>query len=163
MIPMPRLLLLALLATCLPLSADDTPPAPVELAVDTLDHGTFDLAQERGHWVVVNFWATWCTPCLKEIPDLTAFDAARDDVRVLGLAYEDITPDDMRAFMREHPVGYPVAIVDVYDPPKAFDPPRGLPMTYLLGPDGLVAKRFLGPVASKDLAAAIDAAAPAAP
>lgn len=161
---MPRLFaLIVLLATAAPLFAKEDTAAPIQLSVSTLDHGTFDLAQERGHWVVVNFWATWCTPCLKEIPDLTKFDAERDDVRVLGLAYEDITPEDMRTFMREHPIGYPVAIVDVYDPPKAFEPPRGLPMTYLLGPDGAVAKRFLGPVTSKELAAAITAAAPATP
>lgn len=134
--------------------------APPDLKVVTLDGTTFDLAAERGRWVVVNFWATWCAPCLKEIPDLSAFDAARDDVRVIGLAYEEITPDDMRAFMQKHPIGYPVAIVDVYDPPKAFDPPRGLPMTYLIAPDGMVAKRFLGPVTSKELAEAITAATP---
>lgn len=132
-----------------------------ELKIATLDGANFDLSAERGHWVVLNFWATWCAPCLKEIPDLSAFDAERDDVRVIGLAYEEIEPEDMRAFMQEHPIGYPVAIVDVYDPPKAFDPPRGLPMTYLIGPDGAVAKKFLGPVTSKELAAAIVAATPA--
>lgn len=141
-----------------PAAAAATPP---ELKIATLDGESFDLAAERGHWVVLNFWATWCAPCLKEIPDLSAFDAERDDVRVIGLAYEEIEPDDMRAFMQEHPIGYSVAIVDVYDPPKAFDPPRGLPMTYLIGPDGAVAKKFLGPVTSKELAAAITAATPA--
>lgn len=158
---MRTLLLLLLALAAAPAAANaDAPATPVELSVATLDGGTFDLADERGGWVVLNFWATWCVPCLKEIPDLDAFDAARDDVRVVGLAYEDITPDDMRAFVREHPIGYAIAIVDVYDPPKAFDPPRGLPMTYLVGPDGIVARRFLGPVTSKELADAIDAAAP---
>lgn len=132
-----------------------------ELKIAMLDGESFDLAAERGHWVVLNFWATWCAPCLKEIPDLSAFDAERDDVRVIGLAYEEIEPDDMRTFMQEHPIGYPVAIVDVYDPPKDFEAPRGLPMTYLIGPDGAVAKKFLGPVTSKELAAAILAATPA--
>lgn len=135
----------------------DLPTHPT-LVVDTLDHGRFDLAARRGSWVVVNFWATWCKPCLKEIPDLTAFDAARPDVEVIGLAYEEISPEDLRAFLARHPAGYPVAIIDVYDPPADFETPRGLPLTYLIGPDGAVAKKFLGPVTSQDLAAAIDAA-----
>lgn len=153
------LLPLLFVVACAQVHAADAAAGSPQLAVATLDHGTFDLAEQRGRWVVVNFWATWCAPCLKEIPDLAQFDAAREDVRVLGLAYEDITPEDMRAFMQKHPVAYPVAIVDVYDPPAAFEPPRGLPMTYLIAPDGTVAKKFLGPVTSKELAEAIDAAA----
>jgi thiol-disulfide isomerase/thioredoxin len=111
---------------------------------------------------VVNFWATWCKPCLKEIPDFTAFDAARDDVSVIGLAYEEIEPEDMREFLKKHPAGYPIALLDVYDPPADFATPRGLPMTYLIAPDGSVAERFLGPVTSQDLAAAIAKAGAAA-
>lgn len=141
-------------------AAAEAPTHPA-LVVETLDNGTFDLQAKRGGWVVVNFWATWCKPCLKEIPDFTAFDAARDDVSVIGLAYEEIEPDAMREFLKQHPAGYPIALLDVYNPPADFATPRGLPMTYLIAPDGSVAERFLGPVTSQDLAAAIDKAAAA--
>jgi len=138
-----------------PASASTEAPTHPTLVVETLDHGPFDLASKRGGWVVVNFWATWCKPCLKEIPDFTAFDAARDDVTVIGLAYEEIEPDAMREFLEKHPAGYPIALLDVYSPPADFATPRGLPMTYLIAPDGTVADRFLGPVTSQELAAAI--------
>lgn len=143
-------------------TAPAEPPTHPTLVVETLEHGRFDLQAKRGGWVVVNFWATWCKPCLKEIPDFTAFDAARDDVSVIGLAYEEIEPEAMREFLKKHPAGYPIALLDVYDPPADFATPRGLPMTYLIAPDGSVAERFLGPVTSQDLAAAIEKAGAAA-
>lgn len=174
-------LAIVLLAACKPTppAAPAAPAAPVEPAapavsaapaapaakpeIPTLKLQTFagqayDLAEHRGRWVVVNFWATWCTPCLKEIPDLNAFDKARDDVDVIGLAYEEIEKADMEAFLKEHPIDYPIAVVDTFNPPADFDTPPGLPMTYLIAPDGKVAKQFLGPVTSEELAKLIDTA-----
>ncbi|KFN43330.1 TlpA family protein disulfide reductase [Arenimonas oryziterrae] len=143
-----------------PAVAPTPPPAAKPemptLVVDTFTHGKFDLATQRGHWVVVNFWATWCTPCLKEIPDLDAFDLERDDVSVIGLAYEEIERADMEAFLEEHVIHYPIAVLDVYNPPADFDTPRGLPMTYLIAPDGKVAKKFLGPITSQEITRAMD-------
>jgi len=128
------------------------------LQVVTVDGKAYDLADHRGNWVVVNFWATWCAPCLKEMPELSALDAMREHVEVIGLAYEDIAPKELRAFLDKRPVVYPVAVVDVYEPPADFATPRGLPMTYLIAPDGKVAKRFLGPVTARDIEGAIAAA-----
>lgn len=125
------------------------------LKIATVDGQEYDLAARRGKWVVVNFWATWCKPCLKEMPELSALDAMREHIEVLGLAYEDITPDDMKVFLKLHPVVYPIAVVDTYNPPADFATPRGLPMTYLIAPDGKVADKFLGPVTAKDIEAAI--------
>ena len=138
--------------------AEPAAPAQVEypaLAVTTIDGAKWELAAHRGKWVVVNFWATWCAPCRKEMPELSALDAMREHVEVIGLAYEESTPEELQAFLEDHPVVYPIALVDVYDPPADFETPRGLPMTYLIAPDGKVARRFLGPVTAAEIEAAI--------
>ncbi len=145
-------------ATAAPAAPAPKPEKP-SLKVTTFDGQAYDLAEHRGHWVVVNFWATWCTPCLAEIPDLAALDKKRDDVDVIGLAYEEIERLDMEAFLKKHPISYPMAVLDVYKPPADFDTPPGLPMTYLIAPDGKVAKQFLGPTTSKELEDLIKAVA----
>jgi thiol-disulfide isomerase/thioredoxin len=132
------------------------------LKVVTVDDKPYELAAHRGKWVVVNFWATWCAPCIKEMPELSALDKQRDDIEVIGLAYEEIEPQAMRDFLKQRPVSYPIAILDVYSPPADFATPRGLPMTFLIAPDGKVAKQFIGPVTAHEIDAAIAAGGPKA-
>ncbi|WP_199097013.1 TlpA disulfide reductase family protein [Dyella sp. ASV21] len=131
-------------------------PAQPSLKVTTLDGKPFDLAAQRGKWVIVNYWATWCVPCIKEMPDISKFVAAhKDKVAAIGVAYEDSDAADIQAFLAKHPVSYPIAQVTLDKPLKDFDEPRGLPTTWLIGPDGKVAKRFVGPVTDASLGQAI--------
>jgi thiol-disulfide isomerase/thioredoxin len=130
-------------------------PAQPTLNVTTLDGKTFDLSAQRGKWVIVNYWATWCVPCIKEMPDISHFVSTHKNVTAIGLAYDDSDPADIKAFVTKHPVVYPIAQVTLDKPLKDFDEPRGLPTTWLIGPDGKVAKRFIGPITPQLLSAAI--------
>lgn len=147
----------AALALALAFAAPAQAAMPVQptLKVTTLDGKTFDLAAQRGKWVIVNYWATWCVPCIKEMPDISRFVAAHKHVVAIGLAYDDSEPADIKAFVAKHPVVYPIAQVTLDKPLKDFDEPRGLPTTYLIGPDGKVAKHIVGPVTAASLAGLI--------
>ena len=154
---MKRLLAALLLAAAAPLGAAETAPAATakpELSIQTLDGKTFNLADHKGNWVILNFWATWCSPCIKELPELSNFVKAHKNVRALGLAYEDTDVAEIKAFLLKHPVEFPIAQVDTFDPPKSLEVPRGLPTTYLIAPDGSIAKKFTGPVDEAALRAA---------
>jgi len=127
------------------------------LRLPLIDGSDYDVTSHRGSWVVVNLWATWCAPCIKEMPELSALHDAHDDVNVVGLTYEQIEPETLRKALARRPVSYPIAIVDPYELPEGIAAPRGLPMTYLIDPQGNVKREFLGPVTRADIERAIAA------
>ncbi|TXH26039.1 MAG: TlpA family protein disulfide reductase, partial [Elusimicrobia bacterium] len=108
----------------------------------------------------VNFWSTWCAPCIEEMPVLSDFVKSRADVEGIGLAFEDTERQEIVDFLKAHPVDYPIAQLDVENPPPDFEIPRGLPTTYLIAPDGSVAKHFLGPVTRDDLEQVVNSRKP---
>ncbi|MGN6789485.1 MAG: TlpA family protein disulfide reductase [Rhodanobacteraceae bacterium] len=134
------------------------PPKIPTLNIQTLDGKPFDLAAMRGRWVIVNFWATWCSPCIAEMPAISKYVRTHRNVTAIGLAYDRSPRADVLAFAKKHPVAYPLAQLDMDDLPRGIEMPASLPTTYLVAPDGHVAKRFIGPIDAKLLDAAIAAA-----
>jgi thiol-disulfide isomerase/thioredoxin len=156
---MNRILSLALLAfmVCTPVfTAADDAAEPVDFRLLRLDGSDLDVKALRGQWVVLNYWATWCAPCRKEIPELSALHSAREDIVVLGLTFEDRELEVFDEFLEEFNPSYPVVLVDVYAPPEPFGAPKVLPTTIILDPKGFPIKTFLGPVTREILEAFID-------
>ena len=108
------------------------------------------LSDYRGKWVVVNYWATWCPPCLTEIPELVDFheDHNGRDAVVLGVNFEDISLNGLKQFSEEYFMNYPV-LRSKPGPNSALGPIPGLPTTYLVSPLGEVVARQVGPVTAK--------------
>ncbi len=120
----------------------------VEFELPGLNGELHSLSDYRGDWVVVNYWATWCAPCRKEIPDLSGLHDSRADITVLGLAFEDTEVEDFERFLEDYPASYPILMVDVYAPPEDLGAPRALPTTFLVDADGNRVNTWIGPVTS---------------
>lgn len=129
----------------------------------TLDGDTFDLQALRGRWVVVNFFATWCIPCLEEHPELDAFHEAHraaGDASVVSVLFDD-EPDDAREVFAERGGRWPVVVDGEGAVSVSYGVAR-VPESFLVAPDGTVVQRLVGGVTRAqldDLLAQYDAAA----
>ncbi len=131
---------------------------PVDFTLSRLGGGEIALSDYLGSWVVVNYWATWCAPCRKEMPELSQLHDERDDITVLGLAFEDTDDEAFETFLAEFHASYPILRVDVYQPPEPFGTPKVLPTTIILDTEGRAVKAFLGPVTREAIERFIDSA-----
>ena len=108
------------------------------------------LADYKGRWVVVNFWATWCVPCIQEIPEIAAFARAHPDVVVIGVATDGEDAAKVKRFAAKVGHGYPLVLSD--DAVEGqLGHPYALPTTKIYDPQGRVAYERPGRVDRKFL------------
>lgn len=108
------------------------------------------LSDYRGKWVLVNFWATWCPPCLEEIPDLVTLYEARSDIIVFGVAMEYSEVKTVLDFAKALAISYPVVLGN-RTVASQFDELSMLPSTYLFDPKGNPAARKVGLLTRADI------------
>ena len=142
---------LCLLGVCLLLSACHADnPAQFEL----VDGSSQSLAEHRGKWVLVNYWAEWCAPCRHEIPDLNALQAERkSDLIIYGVNFDGIVGGELRELGRKMGIAFPLLRTD---PGLAIGVPNPevLPTTIVIDPSGGM-RVLVGPQTHASLTAAM--------
>ena len=119
-------------------------PAPDVRMKDLSGTGSLQLSSLRGRPVVVNFWATWCIPCIQEHASLTAGARANPDVSFLGVVYED-TAENARGFLAQRGTAYPSYSDDDGKAAIAFGV-YGVPETFFIDAKGTIVEKFVGPL-----------------
>jgi thiol-disulfide isomerase/thioredoxin len=105
---------------------------------------THSLSGYKGKWVLVNYWATWCPPCLEEIPDLIALhENKKNNLVVIGVAMDYRNAKQVTDFAEGLLVEYPIVLVTP-DIVSQIGPVQGLPTTYLFNPEGKMVAQQVG-------------------
>jgi thiol-disulfide isomerase/thioredoxin len=133
-----------LIGLLLALSAAWTQAA--DFKVTDTDGKTHTLSGYKGKWVLVNYWATWCPPCLDEIPDLIALhENKKNNLVVIGIALDFRSAKQVTDFADGLLVNYPIVLGNSQIV-NQIGPVQGLPTTYLYNPDGKMVAQQVGAI-----------------
>lgn len=122
----------------------EKPRLAADFALPDISGKAVRLSDFKGQVVLVDFWATWCAPCLEELPDIKALYGKHKDrgFTIVGISIDDMGKEIVAPFVKENQVPYPILLAGV-DPVEGF-PVRGLPTAYLIDRRGFIVKKYFG-------------------
>jgi thiol-disulfide isomerase/thioredoxin len=151
-----RIILLALITGLTPVTVFASESNDYELR--DLDGNLHRVSDYRGKWLIINFWATWCPPCIAEMPELELFyQKNKATAHVWGVTFEDTGKPKIRQFIERLGVTYPILGYG-QDPLTGYGTVSVLPTTFIIDQQGLFFHRFEGPITAQDITKAIDQA-----
>lgn len=112
-----------------------------------------NLENYQGRWLVINYWAEWCKPCIEEIPELNVLDATYPQVAVLGVNFDGATGVPLAQQVKKLGIEFPILALDPADTLQV-ERPVVLPATFILNPDGKLVHSLVGPQTLESLAMA---------
>ena len=130
--------------------ADSTPPttggkpAPA-FTLQDLDGKNISLSDFRGKVVILDFWATWCPPCIKEIPDfIELYEKYKDKgFAMLGISLDQAGISVVKSFAQKYKINYPIMMTDG-QVDKAYGGITSIPTTFIIDPAGNMQKKYVG-------------------
>lgn len=128
-----------------PLQTEDFQMAPDSL-LQKLGGGTIKLSDYRGKWVFLNFWATWCPPCIKEMPSMEVFynKFKENNLTLLAVSVDAEGASVVKPFVEKYGLTFEIFLDPQNKVSKEFKV-FGLPSTYVINPEGQIAAQAMGP------------------
>ena len=111
----------------------------------SLEGDQISLDSYRGSWLLINYWAVWCKPCVEEIPELNHLNQVEDKrIAVLGVNYDSLEPEQLLVQAKKLNIKFPILLEDPAEH-LGIARPQVLPATIMVSPEGEVAKVLIGP------------------
>lgn len=118
------------------------------------NNNSVELDSYAGQWLLINYWAAWCSPCRKEIPELNQLNQ-QNNVQVLGVNFDLPERIELNRQMKQLSIDFPVLQQDPREYYQ-FSRPRVLPFTVIISPEGKLVKTLLGPQTAESISKIID-------
>ena len=123
--------------------------------IEVLNGSDTSTEKMQGKWIVVNYWADWCAPCIKEIPELVEFAEENTDILVYAFNFDELDSEDLAPIAKKFKVNIPSLISH----PReiwGIETPPAVPATFFINPQGVLVKSFFRPQTKDSLNEILD-------
>ena len=122
-----------------------------DYSLQDLNGVTHSVSDLKGKFLVMNFWATWCAPCIHEMPELERFyQSHKESAEVWGITFEDSDLESIKGFIKKLKITYPILGYG-QDSKTGYGEVSILPTTFIIDRDGQFLHRFEGPITAQDI------------
>ena len=117
-------------------------PAPV-FKLEAMDGQILNLSDLKGQFVILNFWATWCVPCVKEMPEFQkAHQSLNQKVKIIGINLAE-SKEKINEYINDHHISFTIVLDDYGNVSQEYEVVN-LPVTYFITPDGVIREKIFG-------------------